>query len=69
MGCWGVPVKAPEVGPLGGTQRTARNLGNSGDPEAKAGPGTLSHRRTGRCCKGHVWISPRKTNLQFCLYW
>ncbi|EDL89420.1 rCG29271, isoform CRA_a [Rattus norvegicus] len=25
--------------------------------------------RTGRCCKGHVWISPRKTNLQFCLYW
>ncbi|XP_005083414.1 testicular haploid expressed gene protein isoform X1 [Mesocricetus auratus] len=25
--------------------------------------------RTGCCCKGYAWISPRKNNLQFCLYW
>nr|XP_044990649.1 testicular haploid expressed gene protein [Jaculus jaculus] len=25
--------------------------------------------RMGCCCKGYAWIAPRKTNLQFCLYW
>ncbi|XP_075833894.1 sperm microtubule associated protein 2 isoform X1 [Microtus pennsylvanicus] len=25
--------------------------------------------RKGCCCKGYAWISPRKNNLQFCLYW
>ncbi|XP_005406100.1 PREDICTED: testicular haploid expressed gene protein isoform X2 [Chinchilla lanigera] len=25
--------------------------------------------RPGCCCEGFVWISPRKNNLHFCLYW
>ncbi|XP_059107804.1 testicular haploid expressed gene protein isoform X1 [Peromyscus eremicus] len=25
--------------------------------------------RKGCCCKGYAWMSPRKNNLQFCLYW
>ncbi|CAO2641594.1 Testicular haploid expressed gene protein [Lemmus lemmus] len=25
--------------------------------------------RTGCCCKGYAWISPRKNSMQFCLYW
>lgn len=35
MGCWEASGKAPEVGSLGGIQRTVRNLGASWGPRGK----------------------------------
>lgn len=56
-------------GTLGWYPEDSEDSGSQWEPRGKGRAGTLSHRRPGCCCKGYAWIAPRKTNLQFCLYW
>ncbi|XP_021030424.1 testicular haploid expressed gene protein isoform X1 [Mus caroli] len=61
-----ITERTPSVSTAKGRKKRSRRLLELAKPKTNW---QCLRDRTGRCCKGYAWISPRKTNLQFCLYW
>ncbi|XP_021061311.1 testicular haploid expressed gene protein isoform X1 [Mus pahari] len=61
-----ITERTPSVSTAKGRKKRSRRLLELAKPKTNW---QCLRDRTGRCCKGYAWISPRKTNLQFCMYW
>ncbi|XP_008835444.1 testicular haploid expressed gene protein isoform X1 [Nannospalax galili] len=61
-----ITEKTPSVSTAKGRRKKCRRLMELAKPKTNW---KCLRDRTGCCCKGYAWITPRKSNLQFCLYW
>ncbi|XP_052021222.1 testicular haploid expressed gene protein isoform X1 [Apodemus sylvaticus] len=61
-----ITERTPSVSTAKGRKKRSRRLLELAKPKTNW---QCLRDRPGCCCKGYAWIAPRKTNLQFCLYW
>uniref|UniRef100_A0A8D2DY52 Sperm microtubule associated protein 2 n=1 Tax=Sciurus vulgaris TaxID=55149 RepID=A0A8D2DY52_SCIVU len=61
-----ITEETPSVSMARGRRRPQRRLLELAKPKTNW---QGSRDRRGCCCEGYAWISPRKTSLQFCLFW